>query len=185
MPHPANPPGPGGRWPLPPIPETCRPARAWHFGVKADVESFCGHLGDRPARKGRSSPEALGDRCVDGGRYTCCVGVIEAAGWGVAGGLVLGLISMAAEVTKARFRWPWRASVDGVWPRLFVFMVGLVVGGLVAAAAHNHILDPWPAFIMGAGAPSVIRGALSRVEVTEGKSEERGHEVTSEGEGNR
>lgn len=108
------------------------------------------------------------------------MGVLAAAGWGVAGSLAVGLLALAAEVARAGYRWPWRTNIDGIWPRLFVFAVGAVVGGLVAAAAHNQMKDAWPAFIMGASAPSVIRGALSRVEVIERKPDE-GEERHGEG----
>ena len=68
-------------------------------------------------------------------------------------------------------RWPWRRNEDGIWPQLFVAAVGVVVGGLVAAAAHSQMSGPWPALLMGASAPTVIRGALSRVEANERKTD--------------
>jgi hypothetical protein len=52
-----------------------------------------------------------------------------------------------------------------------------VVGATVAAATHGQISAAWPALIMGASAPSVIRGILSRIEVAERKLD------TSEGSG--
>jgi hypothetical protein len=85
---------------------------------------------------------------------------------------------MSAAIIAAGFRWPWHGNDDGIWPRLFVFLVGIVVGGGVAAAAHSEMTGAWPAFIMGVGAPSVIRGALSHLEVAERKTE-----VPSAGEG--
>jgi uncharacterized membrane protein len=97
------------------------------------------------------------------------MGVVEAAGWGLAGGTVAGLIGLSAAVVAAGYRWPWRFSVDGIWPHLFVVAIGLIVGAVVAAAAHTQMTGAWPALIMGACAPSVIRSVLSRVEVTERK----------------
>jgi hypothetical protein len=106
--------------------------------------------------------------------YGPFMGIIEAAAWGLAGGLAAGLISLSADVVLAGFKWPWRDNDDGIGPRLFVTSVLLIVGALVAAAAHSQMTGGWPAFIMGASAPSVIRGALSRVEVTERKPDEPG-----------
>lgn len=97
------------------------------------------------------------------------MGVLEAAGWGLAGGLVAGLLGLSASVVAANYRWPWRNVHDGIWPHLFVATAGLLVGGLVAASAHAQMTGAWPALIMGACAPSVIRGILARVEVVEGE----------------
>lgn len=108
--------------------------------------------------------------------YGPFMGIIEAAAWGLAGGLAAGLIALSAEVVAAGFKWPWRNNDDGIWPRLFVTSVLLIVGALVAAAAHSQMTGGWPAFIMGASAPSVIRGAVSRVGVTESKPDEAGPE---------
>ncbi|MGA2830124.1 MAG: hypothetical protein ABSF03_28905 [Streptosporangiaceae bacterium] len=95
--------------------------------------------------------------------------LVDAAIWGLTGGLAAGLFSLSADVASKGFRWPWRDNEDGVWPRLFVTVVGLIIGALVAGAAHGQMSGGWPAFIMGISAPSVIRGALSRVEVAERK----------------
>jgi hypothetical protein len=97
------------------------------------------------------------------------MGLVEAAAWGVAGGLAAALIALSVEITEAGFRWPWRGNDHGAGPRLFVLAAGLVLGALVAGAAHGQMTGAWPAFIMGASAPSVVRGVLSRVEVTEAK----------------
>ncbi len=101
--------------------------------------------------------------------YRRPMGLIDAGAWGLTGGLAAGLVSMSASVVAVGFKWPWRGNEDGVWPRLFVTVVGLITGALVAAAAHGQMSGGWPAFIMGVSAPSVIRGALSRVEVAERK----------------
>lgn len=100
------------------------------------------------------------------------MGLFEAAAWGMTGGAVAGLASLAAAIVAADFRWPWRRSSnggDGVWPYLVVAVINLVVGAVVAAATHSQLTGAWPALIMGVSAPSVVRGILSRIEVTERK----------------
>ncbi len=94
------------------------------------------------------------------------MGWIDAAAWGLAGGLAAGLLALMTAVTAAGFRWPWKRGELG--PRVFVFGCSMVLGALVAAAALSQISGPWPAFVMGAGAPATIRGLLSGVEVTSG-----------------
>jgi hypothetical protein len=88
---------------------------------------------------------------------------MQAAGWGLAGGLAAGLLALMTAVSAAGFKWPWGAKEFG--PRLFVVFGGLVLGALVAAAAHAQISGGWPAFVIGAGAPATIRGLLSGIEV--------------------
>lgn len=88
---------------------------------------------------------------------------VEAAGWGLAGGLAAGLLALMTAVTAAGFHWPWKR--DQVAPRLFVLGCGLVLGALIAAAAHSQMSGGWPAFVMGACAPATIRGLLAGVEV--------------------
>jgi hypothetical protein len=83
----------------------------------------------------------------------------------VAGGLAAGLVALSASIAQAGDKWPWRGNSDGIWPQLFVTCAGIAVGALVAAAAHSQMSGAWPAFLLGVGAPSVIRGAISRVEV--------------------
>jgi hypothetical protein len=99
------------------------------------------------------------------------MGPIEAGAWGLVGGLAAGLITLMVAVTEAGFHWPWRNANEEIWPRLFVVGCGLLLGGLVAAAAHAQMSGAWPAFIMGVGAPSIVRGMLHHVEVT-GKADE-------------
>jgi hypothetical protein len=96
--------------------------------------------------------------------------LVDAGSWGLAGGAAAALINVSAAVAAAGYRWPWRRYRDGVWPRVFVGTVGMLVGSVVAAAAHGQISGPWPALVMGASAPSVIRGILAGVEVSERKS---------------
>jgi hypothetical protein len=98
------------------------------------------------------------------------VNLLVAAAWGTAGGTAAGLVSLAADIVANGYHWPsHRGKRDGIWPRLFVLVVGVLVGGAVAAAAHDEMTGAWPAFIMGIGAPTVIRGALSHLEVAERK----------------
>jgi len=87
----------------------------------------------------------------------------QAASWGLAGGLAAGTLALMTAVTAAGFRWPWKQ--DELGPRLFVIACGLLLGSLVACAAHSQMSGGWPAFVMGAGAPATIRGLLSGVQV--------------------
>jgi hypothetical protein len=87
----------------------------------------------------------------------------QAAGWGLAGGLAAGILALMTAVTAAGFKWPWKK--DELWPRLFVVGCGLLLGALVACAAHSQMSGGWPAFVLGAGAPATIRGLLSGVQV--------------------
>lgn len=88
----------------------------------------------------------------------------QAALWGLAGGGAASVLSLSAAVVSAGYTWPWREEGE-LWPRLFVLAAGIVLGSLVATAAHDQISGPWPAFIFGIGAPSTIRGILYGVEV--------------------
>ncbi|MFE5519894.1 hypothetical protein ACFQ9Q_19540 [Streptomyces virginiae] len=88
----------------------------------------------------------------------------QAALWGLAGGGAASVFSLSAAVVSAGYTWPWRNEGE-MGPRLFVVAAGLVLGALVATAAHSQISGPWPAFIFGIGAPSTIRGLLSGVQV--------------------
>jgi len=98
---------------------------------------------------------------------------MQAAAWGLAGGLAVEVGSFIAAVKANDYRWPWR--VDGgavdpgfdLWPRVLVMLGALLLGALVASAAHSQMSGGWPAFIMGVGAPSTVRGALGGVEVRE------------------
>lgn len=91
---------------------------------------------------------------------------VQAAGWGIGGGLAAGVLALMTAVTAADFRWPWKRHE--LAPRLFVVGCGLLMGALVAAAAHGQMSGGWPAFVMGAGAPATIRGLLSGIEVHSG-----------------
>jgi MFS family permease len=88
----------------------------------------------------------------------------QTALWGLAGGGAASVLSLSAAVVSAGYTWPWRKEGE-LGPRLFVLAAGLVLGSLVATAAHDQISGPWPAFIFGIGAPATIRGILSGVEV--------------------
>ena len=87
----------------------------------------------------------------------------QAASWGLAGGLAAGVLALMTAVHSAGYRWPWKHGEFG--PRLFVLGCGLFLGALVAAAAHSQMSGAWPAFVIGLGAPSTIRGFLTGVEV--------------------
>lgn len=86
----------------------------------------------------------------------------QAAGWGLAGGLAAGVLSLMTTVTTAGFKWPRRGEFG---PRLFVLGGGLLLGALVAAASSSQMSGAWPAFVIGAGAPATIRGLLAGVQV--------------------
>jgi hypothetical protein len=100
-------------------------------------------------------------------RYGPGVGAFEASGWGAAGGVVAALIALSAAVAAAGFRWPWHDDRELFWPHVFVLTAGLVVGAIVAGSAHGQMTGAWPALIMGASAPSVIRGVLGKLEVAD------------------
>jgi hypothetical protein len=92
------------------------------------------------------------------------MGWVQAAMWGLSGGLAAGVLSLITAVAAAGYRWPWTRGELG--PRLFVVAGGLLLGALVAAAAHGQMSGGWPAFVMGAGAPATVRGLLSGVEAS-------------------
>jgi 4-hydroxybenzoate polyprenyltransferase len=120
----------------------------------------------------RLSHRSLRNPRYGSNHYPPHMGPIEASIWGLAGGIAAGLVSMSAAVVAAGFHWPWRGRRDGIWPHIFVGSVGTLVGALAASAAHTDMTGPWPAFIVGVCAPSVIRGVLARVEVAERKQAE-------------
>jgi uncharacterized membrane protein YfcA len=109
------------------------------------------------------------------------MGLLEAGAWGVAGGLAAGLLTLMVAVTEVGFRWPWKER-EQLWGQMFVICGGSVLGALVAGAAHGEMSGAWPAFIMGVGAPSIVRGLLSRVEVNESKKEEPAHRPAAKAE---
>jgi hypothetical protein len=92
------------------------------------------------------------------------VNFLMVALWGALGATGAGLSSLVVSITAAGFRWPWRESID-IFPRLFIAIISIILGAFVAAAAHAEIVGPWPALLIGATAPSVVRGLLSRIEV--------------------
>ncbi|MET8142714.1 hypothetical protein ABZU32_20610 [Sphaerisporangium sp. NPDC005288] len=106
------------------------------------------------------------------------MGLMEAGAWGVAGGLAAGLLTLMVAVSEASFRWPWER--EQVWGQFFVIGCGLLLGALVAGANHGAMTGAWPAFIMGLGAPSIVRGLLSRVEVVERKDDKLAEVKVSE-----
>lgn len=88
---------------------------------------------------------------------------MQAATWGVAGGLAAGIVQFMTAVSAASFQWPWTRRELGA--RVFVLCCGLLLGALVAAAAHSQMSGAWPAFVIGAGAPTTTRGLLSGIKV--------------------
>jgi hypothetical protein len=93
--------------------------------------------------------------------------VVEAAAWGLCGGAAAGLVSLASAIVAADYKWPWKGNDDGPWPRFCVYLVGVIIGVIVTTAAHSEMSGALPALLMGVSAPSVVRGALARVEVSE------------------
>jgi hypothetical protein len=87
----------------------------------------------------------------------------QAAGWALAGGLAAAILGLMTAVTVVGFKWPWKKGE--LRPRLFVVGCGLLLGILVACAAHSQMTGGWPAFVLGAAAPAAIRGLLSGVQV--------------------
>ncbi len=88
----------------------------------------------------------------------------QAALWGLVGGLAAGVLLFMTEVKAAGYRWPY--TREEVGPRLTFLGCGVLLGALVASAAHA-LSGAWPAFLIGAGAPAVVRGVASGVEVSE------------------
>jgi len=92
------------------------------------------------------------------------MGLELAAGWGLLGGVAGSLAFLTTDVIAAGFQWPWRNRGE-IGPRLFVLAAWLLLGAIVAAAAHAQMTGGWPAFLMGLGAPATVRGILSGVTV--------------------
>jgi hypothetical protein len=90
--------------------------------------------------------------------------LMEAAAWGLAGGSAAGLLSVSTEIQKRGL-----PPKDELLARGIVFGIGLVLGVLVAAANFAQLAGAFPALLLGASAPSVMRGALGRLEVAERK----------------
>jgi hypothetical protein len=88
------------------------------------------------------------------------------------------MLSLMTSVTANGFAW-WNKEERG--PRLFVFGCSVFLGALVAAAASGEMSGPWPAFVIGAGAPATIKGLLSGVEVQPSAKPEL--EVSRRGDG--
>jgi hypothetical protein len=91
-----------------------------------------------------------------------------------------------AAVKANDYRWPWRAPGGAadpgfdLWPRVSVMLGALLLGALVASAAHSQMSGGWPAFIMGVGAPATVRGALGGVEIREPVGARLQEEATDE-----
>ena len=102
------------------------------------------------------------------------LGVWQAAAWGAVGGGIAVLANLLAQVVQRGYRWPWRSRKNVASAYLFVAVGSTVLGAAVAAAASAQMSGPWPAFIMGVTAPSVVRGILGSVEVAERKTDGEG-----------
>jgi hypothetical protein len=90
--------------------------------------------------------------------------MVEAALWGLAGGGAAAVLSLMTAIIGNDFAWPWERGQAG--PRLAVLAGALLLGALVAAAAHDQMSGPWPAFVIGIAAPATVRGLLGGVQVT-------------------
>jgi len=105
--------------------------------------------------------------------YSSPMNWLEAAGWGVVGGLVAQLVSLSAAIVAAGYGFPWRGVEGGPWPRVIVGVIALVVGGVLALALHTQISGAWAAIVVGVQAPGTIRGIVSGVEVSERPTRQR------------
>ena len=85
-----------------------------------------------------------------------------AAAWGGAGGIAAGLLALASAIVAAGYTWPWKYRPWTKWPTFTVYCIGVVLGVVATAAASQQMTGFWPAFLMGAAAPSVIRSAVKR-----------------------
>ncbi|MFG6197693.1 hypothetical protein [Nonomuraea sp. JJY05] len=118
------------------------------------------------------------------------LGVFEATLWGLAGGMAAALVSLTAAIKAAGYRWPWRRKNDTdrearerFWARMVVLGGCLLLGVLVAAAAHGQMSGPWPAFLLGVGAEASVRGILAGVEVSVRKVEDAAPGLPEQAEG--
>jgi hypothetical protein len=91
------------------------------------------------------------------------ISFVQAAGWGLVGGVVAGLVGLILQVSAANYRWPWKREEFG--PRLFVLCAGLVIGGVVAGVTHAQMTGMAPAFAVGLSWPAVLRRFVSGIEV--------------------
>jgi hypothetical protein len=88
---------------------------------------------------------------------------LNAALWGLTGGLSNVALALMMDIIGAGFTWPWRRKQVG--PHLFVGGCTMLLGAAVAAAAAGQMSGPWPAFVIGIGAPSTVKGMLAGVQV--------------------
>jgi hypothetical protein len=108
---------------------------------------------------------------ADSEMVSAALSVWQAASWGGAGGAAAVLTNLVVRVVQAGYRWPWRDLAYSRSAYAFVGSCSVLLGAVVAAAASAQVSGPWPAFIMGATAPSVIRGILGGAEVTTATAE--------------
>ncbi|MEV6851935.1 hypothetical protein [Actinoplanes sp. NPDC051411] len=93
----------------------------------------------------------------------------EAVLWGGLGGLIASLVNLVHQIVRSGYRWPWARRKNTKGAYAFVTLVSAIVGAVVAGAASAQMTGLWPAFILGATAPSVVRGMLGSGEVVEKK----------------
>jgi hypothetical protein len=68
-------------------------------------------------------------------RYFLAMTFLGAGAFGVLGGLAAALVALSAAIVRAGLRWPWRGNPDGIWPRVTVYAIGIIVGAIVSACA--------------------------------------------------
>jgi hypothetical protein len=95
------------------------------------------------------------------------VDVVAAALWGGAGGLTAVITSTVSDMMGGGDhgrRWPGWQQVSAQLFAAVLYVAGSVI---LAATAAAQMSGPYPAVLIGATAPSVLRGILRRVEVSE------------------
>jgi len=86
---------------------------------------------------------------------------LRSASWGLAGGLAVEVLELAAEIRRNKGRWPWTGKK--LWPSLLAVVLRLAGATLVAAALGDQIAGHWPAFCLGASAPVVLSRIMEQV----------------------
>ncbi|BCJ48144.1 hypothetical protein GCM10010168_25040 [Actinoplanes ianthinogenes] len=92
------------------------------------------------------------------------MGALEAASWGLLGGLIVEVLEYSAAIRRSRGR-PWRRRGEpGFGPSLVALLLRLAAGaGLAAAAAAGRqISGGFAALALGVTAPLVVEKVLGR-----------------------
>jgi hypothetical protein len=92
------------------------------------------------------------------------VGPIQAAMWGVLGGVVVEALEHAAAIRRVG-GWPWtKPGEPGLWPSLFAVILRLAAGAGLAAAsgASGQVAGAFGAFCLGVTAPLVVEKMFER-----------------------